>query len=407
MSTESPRILIVDDDPDIVQAARLLLGRHGMTTIPAGDPHAAWVALAQGPVDAILLDLNFARGHTSGDEGFAMLDRLIAADAHAAVVVVTGHSGVAAAVRAMKAGASDFVVKPWSNPRLLATVERALALRRARVEVAGAAPVAEDQLLGESSEIVRARSVIARVAPTAAPVLVRGSVGTGKSLAARLIHAASGGGALVTVDGAAAQAIDGDGDGEGAVLIEDVDAVPRAGQRDLVQRLAGRRVIATSRLPRAALREALTDDLLYRVNTIELDLPALATRGGDTLLLARFFLDLFAARHGRAPRPLSDEAARALAADRWPDNVRGLRQACERAVLLGAGPAHEIADFALAVDGDAPMPRAGAADLHLGRGEKALVAAALQRHAFNVSRAAAELGLTRAALYRRMEKHGL
>lgn len=405
MSTESPRILIVDDDPDIVQAARLLLGRHGMTTIPAGDPHAAWVALAQGPVDAILLDLNFARGHTSGDEGFAMLDRLIAADAHAAVVVVTGHSGVAAAVRAMKAGASDFVVKPWSNPRLLATVERAVALRRARVEVAGAVPVAEDQLLGESNEIVRARAVIARVAPTAAPVLVRGNVGTGKSLATRLIHAASGGGALVTVDGATAQTIDGNGDG--AVLIEDVDAVPRAEQRDLVQRLSGRRVIVTSRLPRAALREALTDDLLYRVNTIELDLPPLETRGGDTLLLARFFLDLFAARHGRAPLPLSDEAARALAADRWPDNVRGLRQACERAVLLGVGPAHEIADFALAIDGDAPMPRAGAVDLHLGRGEKALVAAALQRHAFNVSRAAAELGLTRAALYRRMEKHGL
>ena len=407
MSTESPRILVIDDDADIVRAATLLLARHGMSITGAANPDEAWVALAQAPADVILLDLNFARGRTTGDEGFAMLDRLLAADRDAVVVVVTGHSGIAVAVRAMKAGAADFVIKPWSNERLLATVERAVALRRARRETAPApAAAAEDQLLGESATIARIRDLIARVAGTDAAVLIRGPAGSGKSLIARLIHAASGRpDVLLAVDGAAAATFDAPDDA--TLLIEDVETIPRADQRQVAQQFASNRIIATSRLARGALREALADDLLYRINTIEIDLPPLAERDGDAVRLARHFLDLFAARHARGARPLAEEATRALAVDRWPDNVRGLRQACERAVLLGDGERHEIADFALTVDADLPTPRAAAADLNLVRGEKALVAAALQRHAFNVSRAAAELGLTRAALYRRMEKHGL
>ena len=360
----------------------------------------------EAPVDVILLDLNFARGRTTGDEGFAMLDRLLAADRDAVVVVVTGHSGIAVAVRAMKAGAADFVIKPWSNERLLATVERAVALRRARRETAPAPAAAEDQLLGESAPIARIRDLIARVAGTDAAVLIRGPAGSGKSLIARLIHAASGRtDVLLAVDGAAAATFD--APAGATLLIEDVETIPRVDQRQVAQQFASNRIVATSRLARGALREALADDLLYRINTIEIDLPPLAERDNDALRLARHFLDLFAARHARGARPLAEEATRALAVDRWPDNVRGLRQACERAVLLGDGERHEIADFALTVDADLPTPRAAAADLNLVRGEKALVAAALQRHAFNVSRAAAELGLTRAALYRRMEKHGL
>ena len=407
MSTESPAILIVDDDADIREAARLLLTRHAMRVVGAASPDAAWVALAQDAVDVILLDLNFARGSVSGEEGFATLDRMIAADRDAAIVVVTGHSGVATAVRAMKAGACDFVIKPWSNPRLIATVERAVALRRARRDVAGIAPVPNDaQLLGESTGMSRVRALIARVAATQAPVLLRGAAGTGKTLAARLIHAASGDAqAALIVDGACAAAHD--PAGQATIVIEDVDAVPREDQRALAARLGEARVIATSRLPRAALRAALRDDLLYRLNTIEIDLPPLAARDGDTLRLARHFLDLFAARHARPPLALPDDVARALAADRWPDNVRGLRQACERAVLLAADATLTVADFALSIDADAPVARAAAADLNLDRAERTIVAAALQRHAFNVTRAAAELGLTRAALYRRMEKHGL
>lgn len=406
LSSESPRVLIIDDDPDIVRAAQLLLGRAGMTVAGAGSPDAAWVALAEAAVDVVLLDLNFSRGRTTGDEGFAMLERLLAGDRDAAIVVVTGHSGITIAVRAMKAGATDFVVKPWSNERLLATVERAITLRRARRELAAASAVTEDQLLGEAPAIVAVRQVIARVAPTTAAVLVRGPAGAGKTLVARLLHAGSSVGKPPAVIDGNDGFVDLPADAA-ALLIENVDALGRAEQRALLARLGTARVIATSRLCRAHVREALIDDLYHRLSTIEIDLPPLAVRVGDVARLARHFLDLFASRHGQVRRPLADEALRALDGDPWPDNVRSLRQACERAVLLGSGARHEVGDFGIAVEPEAPVPRAAAADLNLERGEKTLVAAALQRHAFNVSRAAAELGLTRAALYRRMEKHGL
>ena len=406
MSTESASILIVDDDADIVKAATLLLTRHAMRVTGATNPDEAWIALAQASFDVILLDLNFARGKTSGEEGFAMLDRIIANDRDAMVVVVTGHSGIAVAVRAMKAGAADFVIKPWSNERLLATVERAVAVRRARRDIMAEPAPALAPMLGDCAAFERVRAVIGRVAATEASVLIRGPAGSGKTLLAGHVHALSGAPAgLVAVDGASAA--DADCPVGATVMIEDVDRVAPSDQRSLAARIAGSRVIATSRLPRAALRAVLTDDLLYRINTIEIDLPPLHQRGDDVGRLARHFLTLFAVRHGATPRHLSEEAARAIAQDVWPDNIRGLRQACERAVLLGTGERHEIADFGLSIDAEEPVPRAIAADLNLSRGERAMVAAALQRHAFNVSRAAAELGLTRAALYRRMEKHGL
>lgn len=414
MPSESPNILVIDDDPDIVRAATLLLERQGMRVLGAADPDAAWVRLAEGPVDAVLLDLNFARGRTSGEEGFRMLDRLIAADRNAVVVVVTGHSGIAVAVQAMRGGASDFVIKPWSNERLLATVERAVALRRAKLSAAPA-PSGEEALLllGEAPAIEAARGLIARVGPTEAAVLLTGPAGSGKTLAAQMLHRASPRAErplvvldaavadLATIEARAAAA-------EGAtLLIEAVDALAPALQPELARRLAGIRVLATSRRDRAGTRAALTDDLRFRLNTVEIDLPPLTGRGGDALLLARHFCALFASRHAQPLRPLSDEGARAIAADPWPDGVHGLRQAIERAVLLGGGDAINVTALGLVLPEDAVEPRAIRADLNLGRSEAALVAAALKRHAFNVSRAAAELGLTRAALYRRMAKYGL
>lgn len=409
MSNESPHILIVDDDIDVVKAASVLLTRQGMRVTGAADPDAAWVVIAEHAIDVILLDLNFARGRTSGEEGFAMLARLITADRDAVIVVVTGHSGIAVAVAAIKGGASDFVIKPWHNDRLVATVERAVALRRARRSTAPHDGAAEPLvLLGEDRSIDHVRGVIARVAATEAAVLVRGPAGTGKSLVAQMLHRASPRGAMPMVvfdrhDGAAAVARA----RGGTLLIDDIDGLDLAAQQLIAASPADIRLIATSRQTRAALRSGLIDDLLFRVNTIEIDLPPLAARGDDRLRLARHFLDRFARRHARPVRPISAAAAAAIAADDWPDNVRGLRQAMERAVLLSTGEAYEIADFALSIAADEVRPRAIATDLNLAQSEKTLVEAALKRHAFNVSRAAAELGLTRAALYRRMARHGL
>ncbi|KQN06337.1 MULTISPECIES: sigma-54-dependent transcriptional regulator [Sphingomonas] len=410
MSTES-HILVIDDDPDIAKAARLLLERHGMRVSIAANPEAAWVLLAGEPIDVILLDLNFARGRTTGEEGFAMLDRLIAADARAVVIVVTGHSGIAVAVRAMRSGATDFVIKPWNNERLLTTVERGLALRRAKLETAATPPVHDGILLGESAGITRARDLVARVAPTAAPILIHGAAGTGKTLIARLVHQASPNASLplIMLDAEAADAAviahQTAAAAGGLLVIDHIDRLPRALNGVLLSALDGIRVIATTRLDRTGVRGAIGEDLLDRVGTIEITLPPLVDRAGDAVLLARHFLALFAYRHGKPLGPLDADAVQAIAADRWPDNVRGLRQTMERAVLLGNGETYAVGDLLLSPGTAEPLSLAP--DLSLARNEETLITAALERHAFNVSRAAAQLGLTRAALYRRMARYGL
>ncbi|WP_242186064.1 response regulator [Sphingomonas sp. CARO-RG-8B-R24-01] len=411
MSSESPAILIIEDDADVAKAARLLLERQGMSVAVAADPAAAWVQLAERPADVILLDLNFARGRTSGEEGFAMLDRLIAADRHAVVIVVTGHSGIAVAVQAMRQGATDFVIKPWSNERLLATVQRGVALRRAKLDAATAPPVADGLLLGESAAMARIRDLIARVAPTEASVLLRGATGTGKTLSARLLHqgSARADGPFVTLHAETADeatiAAQTAAAFAGTLVIDHVDRLPRGLQTDLGQRIEGIRMIATSRLDRAGLRAAVGEDLLYRIGTIEIEMPPLAAREGDALLLARHYRSVFEHRHGKPACAISDAGATAIAQAGWPDNVRELRLVMERAVLLGADTALGLDDLAPPVDyadGRALQPARS-----LAQSEQAMIETALKRHAFNVSRAAAELGLTRAALYRRMARYGL
>jgi len=370
--------------------------------------------LAAEAVDVILLDLNFTRGATSGAEGFQWLGDLRAQDPEAVVVVVTGHSGINIAVSAMKAGASDFVMKPWSNARLLDTVRDAVGLRRQRRRGEPAAVDEEALLLGDGPALQRVRDLIARAAPTRAAVLVTGPAGAGKSLAARVLHARSQRtGPLVrveardlTAEGAAAALRQAAAEaGDGTLVIEEVAALPGPGQTALLALMdAGlaARLVSTAREAPNGLREELRD----RLNTIEIALPALKERGEDIVLLAEHFVRLFSRRHGRPPKPLDGSALEALKARPPAGEVRGLRQAAERAVVLSADDVLTAEDFAppaaTGATGGARSP-----DLNLARSEKAIVEAALKRHAHNVSHAARELGLTRAALYRRMVKHGL
>ena len=441
------RVLFVDDDPDVLQAAGLLLGRHGIAMSRARAPAEAWSALAAEPIDVVLLDLNFTRGATSGEDGLRLLAEIKAQDPDAVVVVVTGHSGVNIAVAAMQAGASDFVTKPWSNPRLIATLQGALALRRGRRETAAlkAENAAlsrevwgeETRLLGASPAIARVRDLIRRAAPTDAPVLVYGEAGAGKSLMARLLHLGSGraAGAFVPVDLSALDgpsmeaALFGEGGGViggalaaargGTLVLDEVGALTGPVQARLLSAMQGRggggeegraapldvRLLCCTRRRREELhgRGGVRDDLLYRLNTVEIFAPPLRERGEDALLLAEHFLRLFARRYAKPARPLAPEAADAILADPWPGDVRALRQAMERCVILAEGDTYAAADI--------PFTGRGEGDPRKGPGlvetERALVAAALKRHSFNVSHAARELGLTRAALYRRMAKHGL
>jgi DNA-binding NtrC family response regulator len=405
-------VLFVDDDADVLTSAEVLLRRNGWRMLRAGSPAEAWSTLASETPDVILLDLNFSRGATSGEEGFRFLRELRAHDPEAAVVVVTGHSGVKVAVAAMKAGASDFVMKPWSNARLTDTLADALALkRRSEAPEAAEAPTV---ILGESPAIERVRGLIARAAPTDAAVLLSGPAGSGKSLAARSLHArsAQAEGPLVRLDlrgeGAdAAAVVRALADAEaGTLVLDEISALPSAAQGALLdglERGAGARLVATTRDP-AAARAAVRDDLMARLAVVEVAMPPLAAREDDAVLLAEHFVRLFARRHGRAPKPLDEGAVARLTTDPPAGEVRGLRQAVERAMVLSDAEILTAADFA--PPEAAPTARAEP-DLNLARSERAAVEAALKRHAHNVSQAARDLGLTRAALYRRMLKHGL
>jgi DNA-binding NtrC family response regulator len=435
LSSPADHVLFVDDDPDVLKAAGLLLGRHGLRMTAARSPAEAWSVLAAEPVDAVLLDLNFTRGSTTGEEGFQCLSQIVAQDPDAAVVVITGHSGVNIAVAAMRAGAADFVMKPWSNERLVTTIRSALALRRRRLDAAAskgrpadAHPEpwgADAPLLGESAAMRQVRDLIRRAAPTDAPVLIYGEAGTGKSLIARHLHlqSARSSGPFESVDLGALSADDaagqlfGDAGGlararGGTLLLDDVGSLAPALQIRLLQALeTGRgadaaRILATTRRSRDALRGqgGLRDDLLYRLNTVEIDAPPLRSREGDVSLLAEHFLRLYARRYDRPLKPLSAEAAEAIAEHPWPGDVRALRQAMERCVIFAEGEVYAASDLSLTDDAPAPLGRSEAT---LTQSERSLIARALKRNSFNISHAAKELGLTRAALYRRMAKHGL
>ena len=436
----TPHVLFVDDDPDVLKAAGLLLGRHGLRMTQAHNPAEAWSVLAAEPVDAILLDLNFARGATSGDEGFQCLDDILARDPDAAVVVVTGHSGINIAVAAMRAGASDFVMKPWSNDRLITTINTALETRRRKLKAATAnaqpgTPTPDvwmdsAPLLGESPAIQRVRDLIRRAAPTDASVLIHGEAGTGKTLIARNLHlqSARASGPFVPVDLAGlsvdeAQAVLFGGEQRagaieqargGTLLLEEVAALAPVLQIRLLDLLDARRtgvsaldvrVLAATR-QRSALVGNLRDDLFYRLNTVEILAPPLRERGGDALILVRHFLHLYAQRYGRPVKALAPEVVETIVESPWPGDVRALRQAMERCVIFAEADSYQLSDLALTESQHTPAA-AARSDLNLVESERTLIGRALKRHNFNVSHAAKELGLTRAALYRRMAKHGL
>lgn len=434
------RVLVVDDDADVQAAAALLLTRHGFAVEAALSPAEAWSALAAGTPDVVLLDLNFHRGATSGEEGLTLLAELRAQDPDAVVVVATGHSGISVAVAAMRAGATDFVTKPWSNARLVATLQVAAALSRSRREAAALRREnaalrrewGEDaRLMGDSPAIVHLRERLRRAAATDAPVLIYGEAGAGKSLMARSLHqqSARAGGPFLPLDlealaGEAREAaLFGGGAGDGAqagalhdarggtLVLDEVTALTGPQQARLLAALtqagpADVRLVSLSRRRREELhgRGGLRADLLYRLNTVEVFAPPLRERGEDALRLAEHFLRLFARRHGRPLRPLAPALADAILADPWPGDVRALRQAMERCIIFAEGERYELRDIPLlGAHGDGAAPLAP----NLAQTERALVAAALKRHGFNVSHAARDLGVTRPTLYRRMAKHGL
>ncbi len=452
MPPTAPRILVADDQKDILEALKLLLKGEGYEVDTATSPRAVLAALDKRDFDALLIDMNYARDTTSGAEGLDLLARLQALDAPPPVVVMTAWASIDGAVEAMRRGARDFIEKPWDNRRLLATlrthVELGRALRRSQqLERENRALRREGlpELIAESPAMQPVLKLMERIGPSDANVLVLGEHGTGKEIVARWLHAASARAErpLVAVNlggipdglfeselfghvkGAFTDAkVDRVGRFElaegGTLFLDEIANLPLPQQAKLLrvletgefervgssktQRVSVRVISATNAdIPAEAAAGRFRQDLLFRLNTVEVRLPPLRERPEDVPLLASHFGRRHAARYRKRITGFAVDAMQALRAHPWPGNVRELDHAVERAVLLAEGDVIRARDLALGAPADGA---AALEQMSLEEVERVLVQKALTRAGGNVSEAAKALGLSRSALYRRLKQHG-
>ena len=450
---QTAKLLIVDDDADVLLAAKLLLKRHiGQVDIEK-NPDKLPFLLGNTRYDAVLLDMNFTRDVSSGKEGFDWLDRILDADPTTRVVLFTAYGDVEMAVRAIKAGASDFVLKPWENDKLVEVIRTAIAAKQSGSETASSTQKGglTPNVIAQSAAMRQILDTIERVAPTDANILLLGENGTGKDVLAREIHrlshrrdkpfVAADLGALPDslfeselfghVKGAFTDARD-DRAGRfeeasgGTIFLDEIGNVGLAQQARLLTVLQQRQVTRVgSNKPRnvdvrlvcatnADLNVRVADrsfrqDLLYRVNTIEVQIPPLRQRPDDIGPLAEHFLRIYRKQYNRAVGQVSPDLVKHLKQYYWPGNVRELQHAIERAVILARGPVLTPDDFFFgsspaSMQGSGGLP--GGDTMQLEDVERRLIQQAMQKHGGNITDVARQLGLSRQALYRRMEKYG-
>ena len=448
-----PRVLIADDQADVLEALRLLLKAEGYTLQAVTSPAALMAALEAGDFDVLLMDLNYTRDTTSGREGLDLLPRVQALDPTLPVVVMTAWGSVDVAVEAMRRGARDFVQKPWDNERLLTILrtqaELARALRRGqRLEAENQAlrEQAPANLIATSPAMRPVLEMIARVGPSEANVLITGENGTGKGVVATALHVASPRASrpMVTVNagGLSEGVFESElfGHVKGAFTDARTDRVGRFELADggtlfldeianvaLPQQVKLLRVLETGEYERVGSSKTrkvnvrvisatnadpfeevaagrFRQDLLFRLNTVEIRLPPLRERREDIPLLAMHFLRQHAQRYRKRLTGFDAAALQALAEHAWPGNVRELDHAVERGVLMAQGTLVRAADLSLKPSRDASSRLE---DMSLEEVEAFLVKKAMARFDGNVSHAAEALGLSRSALYRRLQRYGL
>ena len=449
----APRILIADDQPDVLEALRLLLKSEGYQTEAVKSPAAVLKAVESRDFALVLMDLNYARDTTSGQEGLDLLSKLQAADASLPVVVMTAWASVDVAVEAMRRGARDFVTKPWDNPRLIAIVRNQIAL--------GSAVRAYDRLkqenqllrgkggpnlIAQSAAMRPVLDVISRVGPSDANVLITGENGTGKGVVAQALHAVSiraakpfisvnmGGlpegvfeselfghvrGAFTDAKSDRAGRFElADG---GTLFMDEIGNIPMSQQAKLLRTIETGEFerVGSSRTYHASVRlisatnsdlgaevasGKFRQDLMFRLNTIHLHLPPLRERREDIELLAHHFLKMHVERYRKQITGFDESAVTAMRDYNWPGNVRELDHAVERGVLMAQGKVLRATDLALNVARDA-TPRLE--EMSIEEVEAFLIKKTLARCDGNARRAAEDLGLSRSAFYRRLEKYGL
>ncbi len=450
----APRLLVADDQKDVLTALTLLLRGEGFEADTAASPGQVLAAVEKADYDAALVDMNYTRDTTGGVEGLDLISRLRALEPDLPILVMTAWGSVEGAVEAMRRGARDYIEKPWDNARLLSTlraqVELGRALRRSRRLEDQARLHAREgvpRLVAEAPSMKPVLKLMEQVGPSDASVLITGEHGTGKELVAEWMHAVSprAGRPLIAVnmggipDGLFESEMFGHVRGAftdarsdrmgrfeladgGTLFLDEVATVPlgqqakllRVLQSGVVERVGsskGRKVdarvlAATNADVRAEVAAGrFREDLLFRLNTIEIHLPTLRDRREDIGPLAALFLSRHAARYRKPLTGLDDDAVRTLLAHGWPGNVRELDHAIERAVLLAQGDSIRAADLALGGAGAPAGPRLE--DMTLEDVEKVLIRKTLDRCGGNVTQAAKALDLSRSAMYRRIQKHGL
>jgi DNA-binding NtrC family response regulator len=449
------RVLVADDQGDVLEALRLLLKSEGCVVETASSPAAALAVARDREFDVALVDLNYSRDTTSGDEGIDLLHQMLAIDSTLPIVVMTAWASVDGAVAAVRAGARDYIEKPWDNERLASVVrtqhEVAKMVRMTRrLEHENSRLRGDDgdlELIARSRAMQPVLRLVERVGPSDASVLIRGEHGTGKELVARALHRASPRAhrPLVTInagglpDGVFESELFGHVRGAftdakvprlgcfeladgGTLFLDEIGNMPLPQQGKLlrvlqtgefhavgssrVRRVDVRVIAATNADLRAEVRAGrFREDLLYRINTVEIGVPPLRERTEDISPLAYYFLGRLAQRYRKPVEGFTPAAERALREHVWPGNVRELEHAVERAVLLAEGRRLDGSDFGLHLS--EADDRGGLDGLTLDDAEAQLIRRALERHNGNVSQAATALGLSRSALYRRLARHGL
>jgi DNA-binding NtrC family response regulator len=458
MSTKSGKVLAVDDNQDILFALKLLLKPEVELIETLSGPEKLPEMMKKEKWDVILLDMNFTKDAISGQEGFDWLDRILNIDPTAVVVFITAYGDAEKAVRAIKAGATDFVLKPWQNEKLLATINSSIKLSRSRKEadslrqkqreISAVLDQPFTDFIGRSEEMMSVFNTIKKVAATDANVLILGENGTGKELVARALYRNSlrRDEVFISVDlGSIAETLFeselfGHEKGAftdaktakqgrfeiasgGTLFLDEIGNLSSQMQTKLLTVIERREVTrvgankpvnidvrlicATNNdLHKEVAEGNFRQDLLYRINTVEIHLPPLRDRQGDIPILAEHFLKVYSKKYRKSIRNIQSSAMKKLNQYSWPGNVRELQHAIERAVIMTEGDSLSPDDFILS-----SQARSGSDfefdTYNLDDIEKQVISKVLKQYQGNITQAAQDLGLTRTSLYRRMEKHGL
>jgi len=459
MKKQFNNILIIDDDEDVLLAARLLLKQQAAHLDTEKNPETIPALLKNNNYDIILLDMNFARDATSGREGFYWLEKVLKIDHNAVVILITAFGDVEMAVQAVKAGATDFVLKPWQNEKLLATLSAAMKLRQSRIEVESLRSRQQqlsadmDQqfhdLLGTSSVMQDVFDTIRKVAGTDADILILGENGTGKELVARALHRQSqrADQVFISVDmGAVSETLfESELFGHvrgaftdakesragrfeiasgGSLFLDEIGNLPLPLQAKLLTVLDSRvvtRVGSNKQIPfdvrlicatnmqihHMVAQNKFRQDLLYRINTVEIHLPPLRDRLEDIPMLVDHFMGIYCKKYHKPKIRVPASTLEKLKRYSWPGNVRELQHAIERAIILSDGRMLKPDNFHFTAQEAGETDGLVFEDYDMEKVEKMVIRKAIEKHGGNISRAARELGFTRSALYRRLDKYGL